>query len=132
MFSNSMTPRLLRGGTLVVALALLTGCESGDEADLVLRNGNIVTVDDANPEAQALAAKDGRIVALGSDSDIEQYIGSNTEVIDLDGLTAIPGLIEGHAHFMGVGNAHLQLNLMDVANWDEIVGGEVMYTGGGN
>jgi predicted amidohydrolase YtcJ len=109
------------GGTLVAALAVMTGCESGDEADLVLRNGNIVTVDDANPTAQALAAKDGRIVALGSDADIEQYIGSNTEVIDLDGMTAIPGLIEGHGHFMGVGNANLQLKLGDVANWDEIV-----------
>ena len=121
MFSTSMTSRLLKGGALVAALAVLTACESGDEADLVLRNGNIVTVDDANPEAQALAAKDGRIVALGSDADIEQYIGSNTEVIDLDGMTAIPGLIEGHGHFMGVGSANLQLKLGDVANWDEIV-----------
>jgi hypothetical protein len=116
-----MTQRLLKGGLLFAALAVLAGCESGEEADLVLRNGNIVTVDDANPEVQALAAKDGRIVALGSDADIEHYIGSDTEVIDLDGMTAIPGLIEGHAHFMGVGDANLQLNLMDVANWDEIV-----------
>ena len=123
MFSISTAPRLLLGGTLVATLAVLTGCDagSGDAADLVLRNGNIVTVDDTNPEAQALAAKDGRIVALGSDADIEEYIGSDTEVIDLEGMTAIPGLIEGHGHFMGVGNANLQLNLMDVANWDEIV-----------
>lgn len=121
MLSTSMTQRLLKSGLLFAALAVLAGCESGEEADLVLRNGNIVTVDDANPEVQALAAKDGRIVALGSDADIEHYIGSDTEVIDLDGMTAIPGLIEGHAHFMGVGDANLQLNLMDVANWDEIV-----------
>ena len=121
MLSASMTQRLLKGGVLFAALAVLAACESGEEADLVLRNGNIVTVDDANPEVQALAAKDGRIVALGSDADIEQYIGSDTEVIDLAGMTAIPGLIEGHAHFMGVGDANLQLNLMDVANWDEIV-----------
>ena len=123
MFAISAAPRLLLGCTLVATLAVLTGCDagSGDAADLVLRNGNIVTVDDANPEAQALAAKDGRIIALGSDADIEQYIGSDTEVIDLEGMTAIPGLIEGHGHFMGVGNANLQLNLMDVANWDEIV-----------
>ena len=123
MFSTSTAARLLLGGSLVTALAVLTGCDagSGDAADLVLRNGHIVTVDDTNPEAQALAAKDGRIVALGSDADIEEYIGSDTEVIDLEGMTAIPGLIEGHGHFMGVGNANLQLNLMDVANWDEIV-----------
>ena len=118
MFSTSTAASLLLGGSLVTALAVLTGCDagSGDAADLVLRNGHIVTVDDTNPEAQALAAKDGRIVALGSDADIEEYIGSDTEVIDLEGMTAIPGLIEGHGHFMGVGNANLQLNLMDVAN----------------
>ena len=121
MLSTSMTKRFLKCSALCAALAVSSACESGDEADLVLRNGNIVTVDDANPQVQALAAKDGRILALGSDADIEQYIGSATEVIDLDGLTAIPGLIEGHAHFMGVGDANLQLNLMDVANWDEIV-----------
>ena len=123
MFSISTAPKVLLGGTLVTVLAVLAGCDAGsnDAADLVLRNGNIVTVDDANPQAQALAAKDGHIVALGSDADIEQYIGSDTEVIDLEGMTAIPGLIEGHGHFMGVGNANLQLDLMDVANWDEIV-----------
>ena len=123
MFSISTASKLLRRGAVVTTLAVLTGCDtrSEDAADLVIRNGNIVTVDDANPSAQALAAKDGRIVALGSDTDMEQYIGSDTEIIDLDGMTAIPGLIEGHGHYMGVGDANLQLNLMDVSNWDEIV-----------
>ena len=51
----------------------------------------------------------------------QTYVDSETKVIDLEGKTAIPGFIEGHAHFTGIGNANLQLNLMDVANWDEII-----------
>ena len=103
---------------------VMTGCgptSSPDDADLVLRGGNIVTVDASFPEAQALAARAGRIVAVGSDRDIEALIGPRTEVVDLAGRTAIPGFIEGHAHYMRVGLSTLQLNLMDVANWDEVV-----------
>jgi len=117
-----MRSTLHRAG-LAVLLAGVTACGGSEDggADLVLRGGKIVTVDEANPEVSALAARDGRIVALGSDADIASYIGSNTEVIDLDGALAVPGLIEGHAHYMGVGRGTLQLNLMDVANWDEAV-----------
>jgi len=110
---------------LFAALTIsLAACDSGpapEAADLVLRGGKIVTVDEAIPEVQALAARDGRIVAIGSDADIDDYIGDDTEVIELDGKLAIPGFIEGHAHYMGVGRSTLQLNLMEVANWDEVV-----------
>ena len=118
----SSSPRVL---SLVAALTLaLAACDSGparDAADLVLRGGRIVTVDEAMPEAQALAARDGRIVAIGSDAEIEDYIGDDTEVVELDGQLAIPGFIEGHGHYMGVGRSTLQLNLMEVANWDEVI-----------
>ena len=92
-----------------------------DAADLVLRNGKIVTVDTDNPEVQALAARDGLIIALGSNQDIAPYIGATTNVIDLDGALAIPGFIEGHAHFMGIGNAEMQLKLGIAKNWGDIV-----------
>ncbi len=113
--------RVFRRSALVAVWALSAACSDNESADLVLRNGNIVTVDDTNPRAEALAVRDGRIMAVGSDSEIDAYVGSGTQVIDLDGKTAIPGFIEGHAHFTGVGNANLQLDLTDVANWDEIV-----------
>lgn len=120
MVSQVGMSRLVLSGLLAV---LVVGCDPGpaDEADLVLRGGKIVTVDPSLPEAQALAAKDGRIVAVGSNADIDRFIGDGTEVVDLDGQLAIPGLIEGHAHFMNLGRFKLQLNLMDVANWDEVV-----------
>jgi predicted amidohydrolase YtcJ len=90
-------------------------------ADLVLRNGKIVTVDPARPEARALAARGGTIVALGSDAEIAQYVGPSTRVIDLGGKLAVPGFIEGHGHFTGVGQARMNLDVMHVRNWDEIV-----------
>jgi predicted amidohydrolase YtcJ len=90
-------------------------------ADLVLINGRIVTVDDARPEAEAMAARDGRIEALGSADEIKRLIGPSTRVVDLQGQLAIPGFIESHGHFTGVGGMQLELNLMNVDSWDAIV-----------
>ncbi len=90
-------------------------------ADLVLTNGRIVTVSDKPGEAQAIAVTGDRITALGTAAEIRPRIGPNTKVIDLDGRFAMPGFIEGHGHFTGVGEAQLQLNLMKVTSWDEIV-----------
>ena len=90
-------------------------------ADLVLRGGRIVTLDDKAPEVQALAARDGKIVAIGSNRDIAEYVGSATQVIELDGQFAMPGFIEGHAHFTGIGENKLSLDLMAATSWNEIV-----------
>jgi predicted amidohydrolase YtcJ len=102
-------------------VALACAAEPEIAADLVLRGGKVVTVDDDVPEGEAIAMKGDTILAVGSDRDIRAFIGRETEVIDLDGMLAIPGLIESHGHFLGVGDANMQLNLMDVANWDEVV-----------
>ena len=90
-------------------------------ADMVLLNGRIVTVDDNRPEVQALAIVGDRIADVGSTEDIKRHIGPKTQVLDLKGRLVIPGFIEGHGHFGGVGEAQLNLNLMDVESWDEIV-----------
>ena len=103
------------------ALAFAACGEPVEPADLVLLGGTVVTGDDSIPDGQALAARGGRIVAVGTDKDIRRYVGDATEVVDLAGHTAVPGLIEGHAHYSGVGQAQLQLDLTTVANWDEIV-----------
>jgi len=111
-------------GFLPAALAAaFMGCSGprAEPADLVLHNGRVVTVDADVPDGQAVAVKDGRILAVGSDQDIRAHIGDLTEVIDLQGQLAIPGLIDSHLHFQSVGASLLQLDLMDVANWDEIV-----------
>ena len=107
---------------MIPAVLVFTACGAGEEAaDLVLLGGKIATVDDTGTEFSALAARDGRIVALGSEDDVRRLVGPGTEVMDLDGALAVPGLIEGHAHYMRVGQAQLELNLMAVSNWGEIV-----------
>ena len=90
-------------------------------ADLVLRNGKIVTMNSAAPVAQALAVRAGRITALGPDTTAAQWTGPRTRIIDLHGMLAIPGFIEGHGHFTGVGQFRMGLDLREARTWDEIV-----------
>jgi predicted amidohydrolase YtcJ len=90
-------------------------------ADLVLRGGKIVTLDGTTPEAQALAARNGVIVAVGTTASVAKFVGPATQVIELNGQLAIPGFIEGHGHFTNIGNAKLGLELMPTRSWSEIV-----------
>ena len=69
-------------------------------ADQVLTNGNILTVDEEFSVVQALAIQGDRIVAVGTDEAMSQYVGDGTEVLDLEGRTVIPGLIDNHMHFI--------------------------------
>jgi len=91
------------------------------KADLVLINGNIVTIDENNPRAEALAVKGDTIVAVGSYKDIKTYIDKKkTEIIDLQGKLALPGFNDGHVHFVYGGHALMSISLDGVASFDEI------------
>jgi predicted amidohydrolase YtcJ len=90
-------------------------------ADLVLRGGKIVTVDETRPSAEAMAINGDTIAAVGSEAEIQPYIGPATKVIDLKGALAVPGLIDAHVHFTGVGQAARNLKLATAKNWDDIV-----------
>jgi len=108
--------------SLATLLAVSIGCGSPDQpADLVLLNGNIVTLDADQPHVQALAARDGRIVALGTDAEIRRLTGAATETIDLGGRLTIPGFIEGHGHFAGLGRSLMNVRLGDTRSWKEVV-----------
>jgi predicted amidohydrolase YtcJ len=119
MSAKSLAPHT----ALPLAVLLIAGCapSAGPQADLVLTGGRIVTLDPARPEATALAARDGRIVAIGSDAEIAAFAGPRTRRIDLGGKLAVPGLIEGHGHFAALGRASLMLELGDNRTWDSIV-----------
>src|SRR5436309_992535 len=111
---------------LPLLLGLILACASGfaqniEPADLVLRGGKIVTMDPAKPQAEALAARGDAIVAVGTDKEIQPYIGESTRVLDLAGKFVMPGFIEGHGHFTAIGQAKMNLNLTEARNWDEIV-----------
>lgn len=90
-------------------------------ADLVLLNGKILTMDLENPEVEALAAKGETILAVGSDEDIQSYVVDDTKVIDLKGMLAVPGLIDGHGHYMSLGESLMGIDLKSAQTWDEIV-----------
>ncbi|HEV8272455.1 MAG TPA: amidohydrolase family protein, partial [Chitinophagaceae bacterium] len=94
---------------------------STETAELVINNGKVYTVNKNQPDAEALAVKDGKIIFVGNNADVKKYIGNNTEVIDAKGQFVMPGFIEGHGHIHGLGASLINLNLMNVKNWDEIV-----------
>ena len=113
---------------LAIAAVILVGCEGSDDqdndrpiADLVLTNGNVVTVDGDNPNAEAIAVVGDRIDAVGSAEDIAAYVGDGTEVIDLHGQTAIPGFIEGHGHYTSFGGSLMILDFRYARSFAEIV-----------
>ncbi len=120
MRSTTTTGSVL-GALMLVSGVLGCGAAAPPQADLVLRNGHVVTVDSVHPEAQAIAVAGDTIVAVGSDEEIAPYVGPGTRVIDLGGQLAIPGFIEGHGHFMGLGRSLMELDLTKARSWDDIV-----------
>lgn len=109
---------------LVVVSTSFLGCatdEVQELADVVLTNGKVVTVDDALPEAQAIAIRGDRIIAVGTNEEITALVGELTSTIDLAGRLALPGFIEGHGHYTSLGRSKTILDLTQVESWDEIV-----------
>ena len=110
-----------RSGITQAWLLLLVGLTgalsaSAQHADLVARNGTLWTVDDDQPRAEALAVLDGRFIYVGPGRGVEQHIGPETEVIDLDGALVTPGFYDNHVHFESTGQLLYGLNLLDVAD----------------
>ena len=94
---------------------------SAETAELVINNAKVYTVNKNQPDAEALAVKDGKIIFVGNNTDAKKYIGDKTEVIDAKGQFVMPGFIEGHGHIHALGSSLINLNLMNVKDWDEIV-----------
>lgn len=105
----------------IFLLLFLSSCQQKETADTLFINGNFYTVDPSQPRATALAVSDERILQVGDDKTIMALKGANTKVIDLQGQFAMPGFIEGHGHFPGLGSSLMNLNFMHSKNWDEIV-----------
>ncbi len=109
----------------LTALLLLAACRPPAEmifADAILINGNIYTLDPENPHAEAIAIKDGRILLVGGNEEVLKLQGDSTEVSNLEGRFAMPGFIEGHGHFSGLGSSLMNLNFLNAKSWNEIVG----------
>jgi predicted amidohydrolase YtcJ len=85
-------------------------------ADLVFRDGNVYTANDASPKAEAVAVKGDRIVFAGSNREAQQYIGAKTRIVNLRGKTMLPGMTDAHHHLSGVGFREMTLNLEGVTS----------------
>lgn len=98
------------------AVLLASGCKPTAPpvvADAIYAGGPIVTMNDAQPMAAALAVKDGKVLAVGQKNEVEKaYKGAATKMIDLEGRTLAPGFIDGHAHFLGFGSQAVGANLL--------------------
>ena len=104
-----------------IATMIMQSCSTEEVADTIYTNGNIYTADANDSKVEALAVKDGMIMAIGSKAEILKLEGSNTKTIDLSSKTMTPGFIESHGHLMGVGYNKLELDLMYVKTYDELV-----------
>ncbi len=105
---------------VIAALAPLALRAQGT-ADLVLTNGHIYTVDNARPVVSALAARRGRIVFVGSDAEAKVLASSSTQVIDLHGATVVPGIIDAHAHLLGLGDMLRRVNVAGTSSYQEVI-----------
>jgi predicted amidohydrolase YtcJ len=103
---------------LLVPLGALAVRSQAPPADLVLTNGTVITVDAHDSVAQAVAVRDAKIVFVGSSAGAKRLIGERTEVVDLRGRTATPGLIDTHVHFSEAAD---RLDLGDANSIDEVI-----------
>jgi predicted amidohydrolase YtcJ len=106
-----ITNKLGLSVALLVAATACTPSEPGTPADAIYVNANVVTMNDAQPRAEAIAIKDGQILAVGTRRDVEAHRGQATTVTDLEGRTVTPGFIDGHGHLSAVGVAQVAANL---------------------
>jgi predicted amidohydrolase YtcJ len=108
-----MTRRILIVAGIVSAIGAISAQQSSRQADLVLTNGKIVTVDERFTIAQAVAIAGDRILAAGSNDQISRLAGPNARRIDLRGRSVIPGLIDNHLHLLRAGNTWMQETRFD-------------------
>jgi predicted amidohydrolase YtcJ len=104
----------------LLELVISMGCVTPLRAPLLFFNGKITTLDPKNPEVSAIATNHGRIIATGSDEEIQNQFPNFTQ-IDLQKKRIIPGFVESHAHFLGIGYSKINLNLGSTKSETEII-----------
>jgi predicted amidohydrolase YtcJ len=90
-------------------------------ADMIVVNGRVYTVDDSRPMVSAFAVKNGRILFAGSEREVRALAGAKTRVLDVGGATVIPGMVDAHAHLVGLGNSLANVNLAGSQSYAEVI-----------
>jgi predicted amidohydrolase YtcJ len=109
---------------LVISIALISFVSirpQVESADLVFKNGNIYTVNERQPRAQAIAVKGGRILYVGTNAGVKKYEAKGTRVVDLKGRTVVPGMTDSHYHLYGVGLREMTLNLEGTTSLEDFL-----------
>ncbi len=121
MFLNAKNMRLQLA---LLSYILLAACQQAPErefGDMLITGGPIYTMDEGNPRVEAVVVTGNKIVFAGQLSEAEAWKGDQTRTIDLQGKTMTPGFIEGHGHFMSMGYNKLNLDMLEVRSYDEMV-----------
>lgn len=105
---------------LIVIALLAFSCENKEQADLIITNANIYTVNADFSKASSMAIKDGKFVEVGSTEEILAKYGAQ-EQIDAQGKTIVPGLIDAHCHFYGLGQNQQVVDLVGTQSFDEVM-----------
>lgn len=113
---------VIRTLALVSAMTVSAQAQTGpSKADLIVVNGTVYTVDAAHPRASAFAVRNGRIVFVGSDGEARMLAGARTQVVDARGQTVIPGMVDAHAHLVGLGTSLRNVQLAGAKTYDEVI-----------
>ena len=97
---------------LAANIAFIEDIFSQEPADTIYHGGPILTINDSQPRAEAVAVKDGQILAVGNLADLQAHVNDNTESIDLQGRALLPGFIDSHGHVVFGGLQALSANLL--------------------
>lgn len=113
--------RLLLNSLLPIAACLfIFSCKFRQKADLIIHHAKIYTVDEKFSVAEAMAVRDGKIIAIGKNDDILKQYESDS-VKDAGGKAVFPGFNDAHAHFVGYAMSLLNVDLVDTKSWEEVV-----------
>lgn len=113
--------RMVRKFLFLLLLTAVWSCNNDDiPVDLIIHNADIYTVDPAMPKASGLAVSKGKIIFVGKSNEVLSMKNPDTKVIDARGHFVMPGFIEGHGHFSGLGFSLVNLNFLNSRSWEEI------------
>lgn len=116
-----MNRSIVAAACLIIAAALPAQRPAPAPADLIVTNARVYTVDDAHPLASAFTVRDGRIQFVGSDREAMVHRGATTRIVDAGGRTVVPGIVDGHAHLLGLGFSLANVRLADTRSYDDVL-----------
>ncbi|MFZ1784037.1 MAG: amidohydrolase [Ferruginibacter sp.] len=105
---------------IISCFFIFSSCNTSQKADLIIHHAKIYTVDDNFSMAEAMAVKDGKIIAIGKNEEILKQYQSDS-ITDAGGKTVFPGFNDAHAHFMGYGSSLQRVNLVETESWEAVL-----------